>query len=116
MSLRRQVVYPLTDSKVFYENLFSKDGKIFERNVIVTRPSYLTSEPQAKKCSPKCSSKSLILDKNNGEYVCGNHSCGNCGTVIVERLFERPSEITQSERDAVEIYYRDLEENETGNL
>jgi len=105
-----------SESQRFYEKLFSKDGKIFKRDGMVSKPSYLSSESHTKACSSKCESRSLIHDRDKGEYVCGNNACGNCGAVIAERLFERPREMTQSERDAVEIYYRDLEENETGNL
>jgi len=117
MSLRRQLVYPLPDPKNFYESLFSKDGKIFERNTVKTRPTYLSPEPGAKTCSLECSSKdvvfvvdSIVDGEEHGEYVCRNDGCKNCGTVVKEIVFER--ERTRSE-EALEM---DIEEKQTGNL
>ena len=108
MSLRIQLAYPLPDSKKFYETLFSKDGKFFERNGVNTSVS---SEPKDRKCYPICASKSLVQTANNGEYVCKNDFCKDCGSVVKERaieirrIIETRKELTQAEKDALELSF-----------
>ena len=106
MSLKIQLAYPLPDPQKFYEAIFSKNKKLFERNGVNTSVS---SEPKDRKCYPICASKSLVQPANNGEYVCKNDFCKDCGSVVkeraieVRRIIETRKELTQAEKDALEI-------------
>ena len=102
---------PFVKPESLYSRVFQEMEYLFERN---SKPKY----PKPPNSCSKCATKNVITDAQTGEKVCFNDKCKSSGTVL-GREFGRSKDIremTQSDRDALEISLRALEEDIEGNL